>query len=352
LEYHTILHDCKRGISTDNFNIAIVQLKYDLYQEYHALKIKPNENYLKKVTMILDALKDEKNLNLIVFPEFSIPFEYLPALKKYSDNYGIPIIAGSHYVTDENLKEHNVLFADHFDDKDLLKNISPVIIPNSKIMHTEKVSGAKIERKCFSDVGMKNGTLNRIFKFREDVRCGIIICYDFKNNALRSRIIDACNLIIVPETNDKTKQFLDIARGEIDNTLGSSKAFVMASGLFTFPGMDGIYGGDSGVIPTLDKDTYKKKPDSIIMPVYVEDKPVREQFIQLASINMSFNAARDAQGAPIPITYKLIHIFEKREILESKKEKPEVFLEVIETIKSSRDRGSTSAAATMPHFYY
>jgi hypothetical protein len=30
----------------------------------------------------------------------------------------------------------------------------------------------------------------------------------------------------------------------------------------------------------------------------------------------------------------LIHIFEKREILESKKEKPEVFLEVIETIKS------------------
>jgi hypothetical protein len=112
----------------------------------------------------------------------------------------------------------------------------------------------------------------------------------------------------------------------------------MVSGIFTFPGMDGIYGGDSGIISTLDKDTYKKKPDSIIMPVYVKDKPVREQFIQLASINLNFNAARDAQGAPVPITYKLIHIFEKREIFDSKKEKPEAFLDLIETIKSSKDK--------------
>jgi hypothetical protein len=211
LEFHTILHDCKRGICTNNFNIAIVQLKYDLYQEYHALKIKHDDKYLKKVTMILDALKNEENLNLIVFPEFSIPFEYLPALKEYSDNHSILIIAGSHYVTDENLKEHNGPFADNFDDKDLLKNISPVIIPDSKIMHTEKLSGAKIEREYFSNVGMKHGTLNRIFRFCDDVRCGIMICYDFLDDTLRSRIIDACNVIIVPQTNDVTLVSTDLS---------------------------------------------------------------------------------------------------------------------------------------------
>jgi len=339
LDLHTILHDCKRGICTPNFNIAIVQLKYDLYQEDHALKIKHDKKYLNKVTMILDALKNEINLNLIVFPEFSIPFEYLPALKEYSDNHSIPIIAGSHYVTDENLEEHNGLFADNFDDKDLLKNISPVIIPDSKIMHTEKVGGAKPERGYFSNVGMKHGTLNRIFKFHQDVGCGIMICYDFIDDTLRSRIIDACNVIIVPQTNDVPKRLLDIARREIDNPSGSgTKAFVMVSGLFTFPGMHGINGGDSGVISTLDKDTYKQQKDSIIMPVDVEGKPVREQFVQLASMNMNFNAARDTQGAPVPITYKLIYIFEKREFIESEKEEKEAFLDLIKTIKSCEDK--------------
>ena len=338
LDIYTILHNCRRGICSHNFNIAIVQLKYDLYQEDHALKIKYDRKYLNKVRKILDVLKNEINLNLIVFPEFSIPFDYLSALKEYSDKYGIPIIAGSHYITDENLKEHNGLFADNFDEKDLLKNISPVIIPNSKIMHTEKVGGAKGERDSFSDVGMKHGTLNRIFKFHEDVQCGIMICYDFINDTLRSRIIDACNVIIIPQTNEVPKRFLDLARREIDNPPGSGiKAFVMVSGLFTFPDMDGINGGDSGVISTLDKYTYKKKPDSIIMPEYVENEPIREQFIQLASMNMNFNAARDAQGAPVPITYKLIHIYEEIEIINSKWEKSKAFLDLIETIKSCND---------------
>lgn len=339
LDVHTILHDCKGGICS-NFNIAIVQLKYDLYQEDHAFKIHHDDKYLKKVKMILDVLKDEINLNLIVFPEFSIPFEYLEDLKEYSDIHGIFIIAGSHYITDNNLKEHNGLFAHTFGDEDLLKNISPVIIPDSKIMHTEKVGGAKLERESFSNAGMKHGKLNTIFKFHQDVQCGIIICYDLIDDTLRSRIIDACNVIIVPQTNDVPKRLLDLARGALGSPSGpGTKDFVMVNGLFTFPGIDGVVGGDSGVIPTLDKAIYKIKPDSIIMPVYVKDKPlVKEQFIQVASLNMNFNAARDTQGAPVPITHKLIYIFEKTEIVESKKENPETFLGLIETIKSCNDK--------------
>ena len=53
---------------------------------------------------------------------------------------------------------------------------------------------------------------------------------------------------------------------------------------------------------------------------------------------MNFNTARDTQVSPVPITYKLIHIFEKNEIVESKKEKPELFLELIENIKSCKDK--------------
>ena len=338
-DFHTIIHDCKHGICGNNFNIAVVQLKYDLYQEDGALKIKCDEKYHQKVKMIMDEVINIADL--VVFPEFSIPFKYLPELQKYSDDHGIFIIAGTHYVTDENLKEHNGLFADNFDDKDLLKNISPVIIPGSKIiLHTEKVGGAKIERAFGSNIGMKNGKLNRIFKFNEDVRCGIIICYDLLDNTLRSRIIDACNIIIVPQTSDVTGRLREIARSEIDNPSGTgTKAFIMASGLFTFPGMEGINGGESGVITTLDKDTYKKNPDYfIIKPVKIEKKPVMEQFIQLVSLNMNFNAARDTQGSPVPITYKLIHIFEKNEIFGSKMDSPGAFLEIIGRIRLCNEK--------------
>ncbi|KPQ44658.1 MAG: kinesin light chain [Candidatus Methanoperedens nitroreducens] len=339
LDVHTILYDCKRKISSPNFNIAIVQLKYHLFQENHALMIEDDEKYRNKVTVIMDEILKNKT-DLIIFPEFSIPFEYLSTLKKYSDDYGPTIIAGSHYVTENNLMQHNELFADKFDDKDLLKNISPIIISGSLILHTEKVLGAKIERACFSEEGMKHGTLNRIFKLRDDVTCGIMICYDYMNTPLRSRISEVCNLIVVPQTNPGTKRFHEIGKGEIINPSGAGmKAYVMASGLFTFPKIYGIMGGDSGVIPTLDSDTYNEKQDSIILSEKdIDDQPVKEQFIQLASLKMNFNTARDTQVSPVPITYKLIHIFEKNEIVGSKKEKPELFLELIENIKSCTDK--------------
>ncbi|MDP3103666.1 MAG: tetratricopeptide repeat protein [Candidatus Methanoperedens sp.] len=336
-EFHTIIHDCKRGIRGHNFNVAIVQLKYDMYQKDRALKIKDDKTYLEKVKMIMDEVKNQAHL--VVFPEFSIPFEYLPALQEYSNINRIFIIAGTHYITDENLAAHNGLFADNFDEKDLLKNISPVIIPDSKIMHAEKIEGAKIERGYGSNIGMRHGTLNRIFKFRDDVRCGIMICYDFIDDTLRSRIIDACNLIIVPQTNDVTERFLDIARGGVGNpSFSGTRAFIMASGIFTFPKIKGVQGGDSGVILTLDKDIYKNLPDTIIKPEEIKGKPFMEQFIQLACLNMNFNPARDTQGAPVPIKYKLIHIFEKNEMSGSKKEYPQVFLDIIGKIRSCGDK--------------
>ena len=93
------------------------------------------------------------------------------------------------------------------------------------------------------------------------------------------------------------------------------------------------------MIPTLDSDTNNEQPDSIILPGKdIEDQFVKEQFIQLASLNMNFNTARDTQVSPVPITYKLIHIFEKNEIVGSKKEKPESFLELIEYIKSCKNK--------------
>ena len=339
VDVYTLEHDCKRHITNNYFNIAIVQLKYHLYKESSAIKVRHDEQYLNKIRLILDAVKEEADL--IVFPEFSIPFDYLSEFKQYSDANGIVIVAGSHYVTDANLGKYGDLFDSEFGEfgeKDLLKNISPVILPSpEKILHTEKVLAAKVERALFSEEGMTPGDLNRIFKLRDDVTCSIMICFDFLDTILRQRITDACNIILVPQSNPVPWRFHGAGKMEIDNPRGSgNKAYIMASGIFTFGNDEGIMGGDSGVILTLDKASRDKQDDGIIKPV--GEKKIKEQFVLISSLNMNFFAARDTQHAQTPILTKLIHIFEENEILNSKKDKPQAFLDLFKKIESCEDR--------------
>ena len=344
LDVHFLQHDCKRGITGAMLNIAIVQLKYHLNKAGSVLIIEDNDAYSAKITQILEAVKGKADL--IVFPEFSIPVRYLPEMKQYSDETGIVIVAGSHYITDENLVEHDGMFHDKFGDNDLRKNISPVIIPSSdQMFHTEKILPAKEERELFNEEGMTNGSLNRIFKLNDNVTFGIMICFDFLNDDLRKRITDACDVILVPQTNPGTKRFHKTGYIEIDNPRGAgNKAYIMASGIFTYDGRKDMMGGDSGVILTLDKDSAMKGQDAIIETIKVEGNKVYEQFIQIAQLNMKFNPARDTQIGQVPITYKLIHIFEENEMLESaendKKDdrNPQAFPELLKTIYSCNDR--------------
>ncbi|MHC1595512.1 MAG: tetratricopeptide repeat protein, partial [Candidatus Syntropharchaeales archaeon] len=350
VDVYTLEHDCRRSITSNYFKIAIVQLKYHLYKESSAIKVKYDEQYLNKIRLVLDAVKGEADL--IVFPEFSIPFDCLSEFKRYSDKNSIAIIAGSHYITDANLDKYGDLFDSEFGEfgeNDLLKNISPVIIPSQeKILHTEKVLAAKAERELSFDEGMVHGTLNRIFKLRDDVTCGVIICFDFINDDLRQRITDACNIIIVPQSNPEPRRFQGIGKGAIDNPRGSgNKAYVMASGIFTF--YDGetndgktIFGGGSRVIQTLDKDSHKKQEKREEQEKQKEGK-LAEQFVLLSSLNMNFSAARDTQQAQRPITEKFVYILEEDEILNSKKDNPQEydphdFLDLLRKIKSCDEK--------------
>ncbi|MHC1596007.1 MAG: tetratricopeptide repeat protein, partial [Candidatus Syntropharchaeales archaeon] len=353
IKFHILEHDCKHAITNNNFNIAIVQLKYHLYKESSAIKVKYGKQYLNKIRLVLDAVKEEADL--IVFPEFSIPFDYLSEFKQYSDANGIIIIAGSHYVTDANLGKYGDLFDSEFGEfgeNDLLKNISPVIIPSQeKILHTEKVLAAKVERELSFDEGMTHGTLNRIFKLRDDVTCGVIICFDFINDDLRKRITDACNIIIVPQSNPEPWRFQGIGKGAIDNPRGSgNKAYVMASGIFTFYDSetnDGktIFGGGSGVIQTLDKDSHKKQEKREEQEKQKEGK-LAEQFVLLSSLNMNFFAARDTQQAQTSGIKKLIYIFEEEEIFNSKKCYPQDFLDLLAMMDSCKTRNELKQLLT------
>jgi len=346
LEVYFLGHDCKYSTTDAKLNIAIVQLKYHLNKIGRALVIDDNDAYSRKVKKILHTLKGK--VDLVVFPEFSIPSGYLPAMKKYSDETGIVIVAGSHYVTDTTLGNYANMFEHEFTDNDLRKNISPVIIPSSeKMLHIEKIVGAKVERPLFFEEGMIHGSLNRIFRLNNDVTFGVMICFDLLHTELRTRVTDACNVILVPQTNPEPERFYGTGQQEINNPgWAENKVYIMANGIFTYNDgtkeNDGtkIMGGKSGVILTLDKDSYKKPEKPIIESVSVGKRKVHEQAILLASLNMNFFAARDTYMGQVPLLTQLIHIFEENEMLESAKDGQNLqqFFNLLETAYSCNDR--------------
>ena len=136
----------------------------------------------------------------------------------------------------------------------------------------------------------------------------------------------------------------------------------MANGIFRIRKMkdsqfvseeEEIEGGSSGIMLTLDKDSYKMQDEGIISRIKdqkMQDKGIisrikdqKEQFILLATINTQFSASRDLQTGQEPITTSLIHIFEEKEIRlikneEIKTENAEEFLTLIQTINACKDR--------------
>ncbi|HII01586.1 TPA: tetratricopeptide repeat protein [Methanosarcinaceae archaeon] len=331
--------DCCNGVCVDrDLRIAAVQLKYHAYGENSVVKLTVDDAYHRKVMAVLDAVKGEADI--VVFPEFSIPFDYLEKIKEYADENGIMVVAGSHYVTERKLPEYGKLFCREFEDGDLRKNISPVVIPSSRIVHNEKLLGAREERELYFDEGMKAGKVNHIFRLRDNLNVGVVICYEYLNSALRQRLIPACDIILVPQTNPSPGRFYDTAKGDLKNPMcAGNRAFVMANGVFTLGDDKKIRGGSTGIVSTLDKATYKEQDDKgqdegIISPV----GNVIEQFILIASINKDFNAARDTQVGQVPIKTRLIHIFEKNEILSGSEDEARKFIQLLETIESCGNR--------------
>lgn len=327
-------HDCKENILINSkiLNIAVVQLKYKIIKDGRVIKLtideslekklyeaggekeadnfrKEKEAYWKKVRYILEAVKQKAKI--IVFPEFSIPFELLPEIQKYVDENKIIVVAGSHYVTEENLDKYKDLFTSEVQVKDLRKNICPIMIPSSKIVHTEKLLPAWVEREFLSAEGMNHGELKYILKISNKLKLGILICFEYLNE-LRNRFIETCDILLVPQTNPNTERFYEVALGDLDSPqYPGNKAYIMANGIFTFESK--MSGGSSGLLLTLDKNSHKEQVKKTIK------KPIDgiyEQFVLLASLNTEFNPARDIAQGQVPIKSKWIPVIEEREILE------------------------------------
>jgi hypothetical protein len=325
-----LLHDCSENehlTITQKLNIAVVQLKYNVYIESSVVKIKEDDAYYKKVMTILENIASEANI--VVFPEFSIPFDYIKDIQNYANKNHVLVVADSHYVLRENLDKYKEHFNRKFNEKDLRKNISPIVIPCSKIIHNEKYMGAEIEDPCFFTDGMTPGNENHIFKLRNDLTLGVMICFEYAVNGLRYRMLPVCDIVLVPQTNPEPGRFYTIAEGDMSIPLsGKNIACIMANGIFTVDDDKTIRGGSSGAL-LIDKSSYKNRSKGIISQV---EKNI-EQFIYLLSVDTKFYAARSTQTGHGSAKAKLIHIFEESEILNDPELNGKRFINLLETIE-------------------
>lgn len=334
LKVYILEHDCRDNIfiSGNNLNIAIVQLKYDVVSDGKVINLTFNgsikkekvasenelenetvenkqELYGKKIRYILDAIKGRAKI--VVFPEFSIPFEFLSYIQEYANRNQIIVVAGSHYVTEENLDKYKGIFEYDIRSTDLRKNICPIIIPNFKIVHTEKLLPSKMERAFLNKEGMTQGELKHILKISDKLNLGVLVCFEYLHN-LRELFVEACDILLVPQTNPKTERFYQLAISDLNNPYyPGNKTFVMANGIFIYEGK--ISGGSSGLLLTLDMHSHKELLEKAIK------KPIEgvyEQFILFASINTELNTSRDISQGQVSVISQWVPIIEETEICE------------------------------------
>ena len=135
--------------------------------------------------------------------------------------------------------------------------------------------GAKEERDSLFSQRHETGKINHIFRLWDNLNLGVLICFEYLNDELRHRLISACDIILVPQTNPNPKRFYEAAKNDLNNPLCSgNKACIMANGIFRIGNMendqfvvekDEILGGSSGVLLTLDKDSNKRLNEGIII---------------------------------------------------------------------------------------
>jgi len=77
---------------------------------------------------------------------------------------------------------------------------------------------------------MKPGEVNHILKLRENLRLGVIICYDYVNSDFRQHLIRACEVILVPQTNPSPDIFYKKANSELNIQIcAGNRAHVMVN---------------------------------------------------------------------------------------------------------------------------
>jgi len=226
--------------------IAVVQLNFTLGEGpsldgHPAYVHKERDKYRDKLVSILNELKKLTKPNLIVFPEYSIPYEFLKGLKSFADENEILIIAGSHQVIDPDHPRFN-------------ENLCPIIIPGKETIFCSKKTLSEFERDRIK--ASKEGGIELHFNIDEKEICfHILLCSDYLSIPINSIRIDKrrTGLIIVPMTSNNTTDFYSLANLHLRHPKGKFIVLCNSTGniynKMVAAGGSAIFGSAYGIEP-------------------------------------------------------------------------------------------------------
>ncbi len=193
------------------------------------------------------------------------------------------------------------------------KSICPILVPDRRIYHIEKINPSLEEEIGYSDVKFNNGELQGIFSVG-DYDMGIIICSDFLSPDIRSRILQKVNLALVPQFNAEMKRFYRLADSEFNNPNNVLKVILLANATGK------LAAGGSAVFMNLGKSHQKVSKESFGYDYATIITSEKEELILFLKINMDYNYGRTPNVCgheTHPVDYQEIPILKKEKgILE------------------------------------
>ena len=257
----TLPPDCL--IYDDRIKIALVQLEIDLVHDGNGYKIDGDlEAYWERIQDVFSKIP--KDVEMVIFPELSIPFEFLSELQHISERRNLLIVAGSHYVT-STAGYLELDFARPVHEMDIGKSISPLITPSGLIYHSEKIFPAsKTERS------MTQGDHLNIYKFHNsDYKFTVLICIDFDRDTPRTLMDkfnpDLINVISVNSGKSARERYY-----EKFSTIARSRGSIA----FTYTNVSGF--SLDGIPTSTDKEPVEHGHSNIFSEYYHDEKSMEE----------------------------------------------------------------------------
>lgn len=159
-----------------------------------------NWEYIKRYLNIAE----KHNVDLLVFPELTIPSDFIEALHRFSTEKDMIIIAGTHYC---------------LTDKGFLSYCS-VVTPKG-VFNTEKITPSPYEISCFTEErgGLIPGGVVYSFQNTKIGSFAVTICLDYINDSLRSDLNkDTLDFLIVPAFNTKSEYFYFTMQADVQKS--------------------------------------------------------------------------------------------------------------------------------------
>ena len=190
----------------EKVKVMICQLNFDKMdceegaRLCHVTNSSTNKLYLRRFLNVASQHK----IDLLVFPELTVPSEFVNELVSFSTQNDMIIIGGSHY------KKTDVGYV----------SVCPIVTPQG-VYYTEKIAPAAVEISSFeSDTdGAVPGSKVLLFQNTKIGDFAVTICLDYTNDYLRSALDkDNLDFLIVPAFNKQSDEFFYTMHSDVQRS--------------------------------------------------------------------------------------------------------------------------------------